>query len=51
MRFNACNRDWHTWRDNYFGNSEITKVEAKEIMAQAGLEPPYRERLMDKTEH
>jgi hypothetical protein len=50
VRFNACNRDWHTWRDNYFGDSEITKAEAKEIMAQAGLEPPYRERLMDKAE-
>lgn len=50
VRFNACNRDWHTWRDNYFGDSEITKAGAKEIMAQAGLEPPYRERLMDKAQ-
>ena len=50
VRFNACNRDWHTWRDNYIGDSEIIKVGAKEIMAQAGLEPPYRERLMDMAE-
>ncbi|MGA2617635.1 MAG: right-handed parallel beta-helix repeat-containing protein [Thermoguttaceae bacterium] len=50
LRFNACNRDWHTWRDNYFGEPEITKAGAKEIMAQAGLEPPYGERLMDKAE-
>ncbi|MGA2258386.1 MAG: right-handed parallel beta-helix repeat-containing protein [Thermoguttaceae bacterium] len=45
VRFNACNRDWHTWRDNYIGDSEINKTGAKEIMAQAGLESLYRQRL------
>ena len=50
VRFNACNRDWHTWRNNFIGDSEISQTDAKEIMAQAGLEPQYRQRLSEKAE-
>lgn len=50
VRFNACNRDWHTWRDNYIGDTEITKAGAEEIMSQAGLESPYRQRLSKMAE-
>jgi hypothetical protein len=47
VRFNQCARDWHTWRDNHFGESAQVQESGKAIIAQAGLEPPYRERLRD----
>ena len=46
VRFNQCQRDWHTWRDNHIGEPEEVKASGKEIIAKAGLEPGYRERLM-----
>ena len=46
VRFNQCQRDWHTWRDNHFGESAAVKQSGAEIIAKAGLEPSYRERLM-----
>ncbi len=46
VRFNQCAREWHTWRDNHFGEPADVKDSGKEIIAKAGLEPPYRERLM-----
>ena len=46
VRFNQCQRDWHTWRDNHIGEPAEVKEAGKEIIAKAGLEPPYRERLM-----
>ncbi len=45
VRFNACQRDWHTWRDNHIGEAAAVKESGKETIAKAGLEPPYRERL------
>ena len=45
VRFNQCARDWHTWRDNHFGEPADVKASGKEIIARAGLEPAYRERL------
>ena len=45
VRFNQCSRDWHTWRDNHFGPEAEVKKAGQEIIAQAGLEPPYRQRL------
>jgi hypothetical protein len=46
VRFNQCQRDWHTWRDNHFGEPAEVKASGKDIIAKAGLEPAYRERLM-----
>jgi len=45
VRFNQCSRDWHTWRDNHFGQEAEVKEAGKGIIANAGLEAPYRERL------
>lgn len=45
VRFNQCQRDWHTWRDNHFGSAAEVKESGRAIIAQAGLEPAYRERL------
>ncbi|MFH1923664.1 MAG: right-handed parallel beta-helix repeat-containing protein [Planctomycetota bacterium] len=45
VRFNQCSRDWHTWRDNHIGEPAEVKESGKAIIAEAGLEPPYRERL------
>jgi hypothetical protein len=44
VRFNQNQRDWHTWRDNHFGPAAEVKESGKAILAQAGPEPPYRER-------
>jgi hypothetical protein len=46
VRFNQCARDWHTWRDNHFGKEAEVKESGKEIIAAAGLEEPYRRRLL-----
>ncbi len=45
VRFNQCQKDWHTWRDNYFGDPAVVKESGKKIIAEAGPEPPYRERF------
>ncbi|MHC4399521.1 MAG: right-handed parallel beta-helix repeat-containing protein [Planctomycetota bacterium] len=45
VRFNQCAEDWHTWRDNHFGEPEKVKQSGAEIIAAAGLEASYRERL------
>lgn len=50
VRFNQCKRDWHTWQDNYFGEASEVKEAGKEIIGRAGLEAPYRERLIGETE-
>ena len=47
VRFNQCQRDWHTWRDNHFGQPAEVKESGKDIIASAGLEPSYRDRLMN----
>ena len=47
VRFNQCQRDWHTWRDNHIGDSAEVKASGKEILVKAGLEPPYRKRLVE----
>lgn len=44
VRFNQCQRDWHTWKDNHFGPAAEVQQSGKTIIAQAGPEPPYRER-------
>jgi len=44
IRFNQCRQDWHTWRDNYIGDEAKGKEPAKEIIEQAGLQPPWKER-------
>jgi hypothetical protein len=49
VRFNQCARDWHTWRDNHFGPEAEVKESGKEIIAKAGLELPYRQRLAEES--
>jgi len=39
VRFNQCQHDWHTWKDNHFGPEAQVKESGKEIIARAGLEP------------
>jgi hypothetical protein len=44
VRFNQCQREWHTWQDNHFGPAAEVKESGKAIIARAGLEPAYRQR-------
>lgn len=37
VRFNQCQRDWHTWQDNHFGVEAEVKRAGKEIIERAGL--------------
>lgn len=45
VRFNQCSKEWHTWRDNHFGEAEQVKQSGREIIAAAGPEAEYRERF------
>jgi len=45
IRFNQCRREWHTWQDNHFGPAAEVKEAGQAIIARAGLEPAYRQRL------
>jgi len=45
VRLNQCSRDWHTWRDNHFGDPAAVKQSGRETISKAGPEPGYRERL------
>jgi len=45
VRFNQCRREWHTWQDNHFGPAAEVKKAGQAIIARAGLEPAYRQRL------
>jgi hypothetical protein len=47
VRFNQCQKDWHTWRDNHFGDAAAVKESGKAIIEKAGLDPRYRQRLME----
>ena len=42
IRFNQCQRDWHTWRGNQIGPEADVKQSGKEIIEKAGLESPSR---------
>jgi len=43
VRFNQCQHDWHTWKDNHIGAEAEVTVSGKEIIARAGLEPAYQD--------
>lgn len=45
VRFNQNQKDWHEWRGNHIGPEAEVKKSGAEIIARAGLEPAYRERL------
>jgi hypothetical protein len=45
VRFNQCQKDWHTWRDNHFGEAAVVTQSGKDIIAKAGPLPPYRQRF------
>ena len=45
IRFNQCTKEWHTWRDNHFGEADQVKQSGKDIIAAAGPEPEYRARF------
>ncbi|MFV1966285.1 MAG: right-handed parallel beta-helix repeat-containing protein [Pirellulaceae bacterium] len=48
VRFNQCAKDWHTWRDNHFGEADEVTQSGKEIIAAAGPEPKYRARFENR---
>jgi len=41
VRFNQCQHDWHTWKDNHIGAEQEVTESGKEIIEAAGLQPPY----------
>ena len=41
VRFNQCQREWHTWKGNAF-DGDATAARITEAAARAGLEPEYR---------
>lgn len=41
VRFNQCQREWHTWKGNAF-DGDATAARITEAAARAGLEPAYR---------
>jgi hypothetical protein len=45
VRFNQCQKEWHTWRNNHFGDPSVVKQSGKDTIAKAGLTQPFRERL------
>ena len=45
VRFNRCEREWHTWRDNHFGKKEKVMESGKAIIESAGPEADYRGRF------
>jgi len=45
VRFNQCKHEWHTWRNNHFGEPAAVKEAGKATIAKAGPEPAYRRRL------
>jgi hypothetical protein len=45
VRFNRCQREWHTWRDNHFGEEDEVTESGAAIIEKAGLQPGYAERL------
>ncbi len=50
VRFNQGGRDRHTWRGNHFGRPGEVKEAGKDIIAKAGLQSAYRERLLGESE-
>ena len=45
VRFNQCSKEWHTWREDYFGDEEQVKQAAQDIIAAAGPDPEFRARF------
>ena len=44
VRFNQCQRDWHTWRDNHFGPEAEVKKSGAAIIAKA-----FKEKFKDQS--
>ena len=42
VRFNDCQREWHEWKGNFFGDKESKEEGAQEIIREAGPEAAYR---------
>jgi len=42
VRFNNCQREWHEWKGNFFGDKESKEEGAQEIIREAGPEAAYR---------
>ncbi len=38
VRFNNCEREWHQWNENFFGNEAAQTKEARSVAEQAGIE-------------
>jgi len=52
VRFNQCAREWHTWKDNVMSGAAPPAAGtpddaiARQTIADAGIEPPYRAKLL-----
>ena len=42
VRFNNCKREWHDWRDNFFGDSLSTGSDARSVIRAAGPQTGFR---------
>jgi hypothetical protein len=45
IRFNQCERDWHTWNDNFIGRDAVASKGGAETIAQARPQSPWRVRF------
>jgi hypothetical protein len=41
VRFNQCQREWHTWKENAF-DGDATAARIAAAAESAGLEPAYK---------
>jgi hypothetical protein len=49
VRFNQNQREWHTWKENLFDQAVPLSAAAQAVADQAGLEPRYRQLLLEGT--
>jgi len=45
VRFNQCEREWHSWENNHFDDSVTPEIIA-EAERTAGLEPGFRKAML-----
>ena len=45
VRFNQSQREWHEWKDNYFGEDVVKTQGAQAVIDKAGIEAEYRRQI------
>ena len=48
VRLNACERDWHIWKDNQIGEKATVTSTGSATIAAAGPQSPWRERFAER---